>query len=340
MSSHSIPVVSGPSPRSPGASGAENRPDSPGPIRAMQARFNRSTQSHWDHFAAHRQRIEQLLLPDVSHPAGRLCVLGAGNCNDLDLRRLCERFDEIHLIDLDPAALEAAARRQGVGERRSVHLHAPIDLTGIADTQGAWRDRAPSAAAISAVACRAEEAPLAELDALAGRCDVVLSPCILSQIVGYARDALGRGHPRAAELRTVVRQRHLRLIVDLLSPGGSGLLVSDLATAGSPQELAAPGACSGELSNVMNKLVRRRDTFAGLDPDAVQAVLCNDPRVAPLVGGVQFIRPWLWTVGPAKALLVYALRLRRAAGTVLLPGPLKGSTAGGGAPGRPLIIEP
>ena len=67
-------------------------------------------------------RIEQLLLPDVSHPAGRLCVLGAGNCNDLDLRRLSERFDEIHLIDLDPAALGEAVRRQGVEGCANVRL--------------------------------------------------------------------------------------------------------------------------------------------------------------------------------------------------------------------------
>ena len=29
-----------------------------------------------------------------------LCVLGAGNCNDLDLRRLSSLFDEVHLVDL------------------------------------------------------------------------------------------------------------------------------------------------------------------------------------------------------------------------------------------------
>jgi hypothetical protein len=264
----------------------------------------------------------------------------------LDLRRLCGRFDEIHLIDLDPAALQGAVRRQGVEGCRNIQLHAPIDLTGIADALGGWRGRVPPAGEIDAVVRRAAEAPLAELADLAGRCDMVLSPCILSQIVGYARDALGRGHPRAAELRTRVRQRHLRLIVDLLSPGGSGLLVSDLATAGSPQELAGVAAtatgesAAAELSNLMNKLVHRRDAFAGLDPDSVRAGLRDDPRVAPLVGDVQFVRPWLWTLGPAKAFLVYALRLRRAAGTVLLPAPTKCSNADGAALPAPLVIEP
>ncbi len=107
----------------------------------MQARFNLSTRSHWEHFAAHRAHIEELLLPDCSHPAGRLCVLGAGNCNDLDLPRLSERFDEIHLVDLDANALDQAIQRQGVEGSFKLRVHAPVDLTGIADALSRWRGR-------------------------------------------------------------------------------------------------------------------------------------------------------------------------------------------------------
>jgi hypothetical protein len=282
----------------------------------MQARFNQSTRSHWQHFAAHRAQVEQLLLPDCSHPAGRLCVLGAGNCNDLDLPRLAERFDEIHLVDLDPAAVAQAVRRQGVEASAKIRLHAPVDLTGIADALGSWRGWAPATAEIDSVIRQAADAPH---PALGGPFEVVLSPCILSQIVGYARDALGRSHPRCADLRVAVRQRHLRLIVDLLTPGGSGLIVSDLATAGSAQARAGPSTSSSHaLEAVMKKAINRRDAFAGLDPDAVQAGLRNDPRIGPLVGDIRLIRPWLWTLGPEKAFLVYALRLRRAAGTLLI----------------------
>ena len=282
----------------------------------MQARFNLSTRSHWEHFAAHRAQVEQLLLPDCTHPAGRLCVLGAGNCNDLDLPRLAGRFDEIHLVDLDPAAVAQAVQRQGVEGSPQIRLHAPVDLTGIADALGSWRGRPPAAGAIDTVIRQAADAPH---PAFGGPFDVVLSPCILSQIVGYARDALGRSHARCVDLRLAVRQRHLRLIVDLLAPGGSGLIVSDLATAGSGHALAGPSAGSSHaLDSVVKKLINRRDAFAGLDPDAVQAGLRHDPRIGPLVGDVRFIRPWLWTLGLEKAFLVYAIRLRRATGTFLI----------------------
>jgi len=282
----------------------------------MQARFNRSTRSHWEHFAAHRAQVEQLLLPDCSHPAGRLCVLGAGNCNDLDLPRLAERFDEVHLVDLDPAAIARAVRRQGVEGSPRICLYAPVDLTGIADALGSWRGRAPAAGVIDAVIRQAVDSAQ---PGLGGPFDVVLSPCILSQIVGYARDALGRSHPRCPDLRVAVRQRHFRLIVDLLAPSGSGLIVSDLASAASVQALAGASAGSTPaLDGIMKKLINRKDAFASLDPDAVQAGLRNDPRVGPLVSDIQFIRPWLWTLGPRKAFLVYALRLRRARGTLLI----------------------
>jgi hypothetical protein len=282
----------------------------------MQARFNASTQSHWEHFAAHREKVEQLLLPDCSHPAGRLCVLGAGNCNDLNLPRLIERFDEIHLVDLDASAVAGAVRRQGMESCSKFCLHAPVDLTGIAAALSSWAGRAPTRGEIDQairLACDAPPPPLG------GPFDVVLSPCLLSQIVGYARDTLGRSHARCSELRLAVRQRHLRLIVDLLTPGGSGLIVSDMATAGSAQALAGNAAGSSPaLMGVMKKLINRREAFAGLDPEALSAGLRNDPRVGPLVGDIQFINPWLWTLGPEKAFLVYALRLRRSKGALLI----------------------
>ena len=77
-------------------------PNPPHRLASQQARFNRSTRDHWPHFASHRDWIERLLVADGLGGGGRLCVLGAGNCNDLDLPALAEAFDEIHLVDLDP----------------------------------------------------------------------------------------------------------------------------------------------------------------------------------------------------------------------------------------------
>ena len=148
----------------------------------------------------HIAQVEQLLLPDGLHSAGRLCVLGAGNCNDLDLPRLAERFAEIHLVDLDATAVTQAVKRQGMEGSAKVHIRAPVDLTGIADSLATWCRAKTSQDQIDAVIRRAVDAPVA----LKGPFDVVLSPCILSQIVGYARLALGSAHAlcRPAPRRT------------------------------------------------------------------------------------------------------------------------------------------
>ena len=55
-----------------------------------QEKANRSTRGHWTYFASHRAEIQKLLVTDVGPPtaARRLCVLGAGNCNDVDLNTL------------------------------------------------------------------------------------------------------------------------------------------------------------------------------------------------------------------------------------------------------------
>src|SRR3569623_288448 len=111
-----------------------------------------STRCQWDLFAHHRRQIERLIVPPAG--GGRLYVLGAGNCNDLDLAYLATAYAEARLVDIDPAALDRAVDRQGVkGVRRwrmadggwtgegVISLQAPVDLTGIADLVASWKGR-------------------------------------------------------------------------------------------------------------------------------------------------------------------------------------------------------
>src|SRR6266487_2091139 len=119
-------------------------PSTPDSIAAEQARQNRTTQNQWLLYASHRRHIERLIVPET-RGTGRICILGAGNCNDLDLRWLADVYREVHLFDLDPSALESAIRRQNVGSA-SICCHAPVDLTGIAARVAAWARPAPSIA--------------------------------------------------------------------------------------------------------------------------------------------------------------------------------------------------
>src|SRR5687768_987564 len=90
-----------------------------------QSKMNRTTRGQWDWYARHRAEIEKLIRTDGR--GQRICVLGAGNCNDLDLRWLTEAYREVRLVDIDRGALARAAERQGVTAK--VSLDAPVDLT-------------------------------------------------------------------------------------------------------------------------------------------------------------------------------------------------------------------
>src|SRR3954453_11140620 len=114
-----------------------------------QSRMNDSTRGQWDWYAAHRARIERLIVPPTRDQ--RICILGAGNCNDLDLKWLVQAYGQVHLVDIDPAALDRAVHRQGVAIDR-LKLHAPVDLTGIADQTAAWRGRSVSEAEVERAA--------------------------------------------------------------------------------------------------------------------------------------------------------------------------------------------
>lgn len=111
---------------------------------------NRQTALAWDLYAPHRARVTSLLELQhrrVFHPAGvsplqhvrdhplphgRLCLLGAGNTNDVDLRRLLRRFEVIELVDIDGEALARGTTGQlPEAARRRIVMHGGIDLLGL-----------------------------------------------------------------------------------------------------------------------------------------------------------------------------------------------------------------
>src|SRR5260221_9090475 len=113
--------------------------------RGRQARFNAESRDQWDGFSDHRRRVSALLGAGLGPRPTRLCVLGAGNGNDLDLRTLLEAHREVHLVDLDREALARGAEGQGVANDPGLHLHGGLDVTGMLDAIAGWSPHAPIA---------------------------------------------------------------------------------------------------------------------------------------------------------------------------------------------------
>ncbi len=251
-------------------------------------------------YASHRQAIERLVVSALPPHRSRIAVLGAGNCNDLDLDWLTKVFSEVHLADIDAAALNAAIERQRMSDSTSIHRHAPLDLTGIAPRVDSWRGRAPDDAEIDAALKEIGAAP-----ALPSSCkfDVVLSPCVLSQLFNPARDAIGANHPRFGQLLSAIRSRHLRMLLDVCAPGGQAILVNDVSS--SERFAPLPRIPTEELPDVLRKLLSEGKCFRGLEPAAMIAGIRSDPRVAKW----EQSPPWLWHLGLERTYLVYAIRI-------------------------------
>lgn len=235
-----------------------------------------------------------------------MCVLGAGNCNDLDLPWLKQVFADVHLVDIDVDAVNGAVRRQGV---EGVVTHAPVDLTAVADVLSTWRKAPlPGDEEIARLVRTSEEAALPDLGR---RFDVVLSPCVLTQILNPLRQTITRNHPRFDEALRAMRGRHLRLMSSLLTDGGRGVLLIDLVSSEAYDELAR--VPEGQLPAFMDKFVDRGKAFAGLDPRSIRRAFHADSSLSTLADGLRMGRPWLWHLSLRRTFLVYAVEFTRRA---------------------------
>ena len=97
----------------------------------IQANNNRATSGGWEVAAEHRHQVTELLNCGPINRQGRLCILGAGNCNNVELTTLLESFREIHLVDVDAIALERGVTSQGLRDSERVTLHGNVDVTGM-----------------------------------------------------------------------------------------------------------------------------------------------------------------------------------------------------------------
>jgi hypothetical protein len=268
---------------------------------------NRSALPHFDAFARHREHLTALVKRDVSpDERRRLCVLGAGNCHDLDLGDLAELYGEIHLVDIDEAALEGAWERQSARARSKIVRHAPVDLSGLVDKLDRW----------SRMIADAEElmnhpsetcARLAAL--LPGPFDVVLSSCVLTQMQLAALNVLSSGHPLFQAVREILNLTHLRTLAALTTPGGRAILATDLVSSQTfPIEQVAAGRDLGEL---FQELVATNEGIHVANPRQLSWTAKVDPILSKAVRIAYPLDTWLWQNGPEHVLLVYAMELRR-----------------------------
>ncbi len=279
-------------------------PDSPiAAAAARQAALNEATAAHWDLYATHRARLMGLIRGAAENGPGRLCIAGAGNCNDLDLAGLARGFREIHLVDLDETAIRraVAAQRPPPG---AVHLHAGVDLMGL------WPETSPFGPADDARLGRLIQAAEEGTDPGVGHdFDVVVSAGVLSQLLESVAHRLGEDHARMADLVAAIRNGHIRTLLRTLRPGGRLILATEvMSTQEAPAIAAAPEEAWPAL---LSDAIWRGEVLTGMSPPAlVSWLVATRPEGARLVApGI--VGPWRWQQSPGRHFLVVAYLLRK-----------------------------
>lgn len=74
----------------------------------------------YESWTAYREQVTDLILETAS--TGSIALFGIGPANDIDLRRLSERFERITLIDLDRESMERGLVRYGLQHCPKVEL--------------------------------------------------------------------------------------------------------------------------------------------------------------------------------------------------------------------------
>jgi hypothetical protein len=146
------------------------------------------------------------------------------------------------------------------------------------------------------------------LSALPMRADVVMSSCVLSQIVHTCHRELGHGHPDLTAVACALVVAHMRLLATLVKPEGVGVLVTDTVTS----ETCALDELWQTPSPMafLERLEAAGGNLSGTGPAFLRRLLRTDQIASPLVGDVRLIEPWLWHLDGQMTLLAYALTFR------------------------------
>ncbi len=253
-----------------------------------------------------------------NHDAGRsLCVLGAGNGNDLDLAALCQRYDRITLVDLDHEALKHLIESQKADSlSRQIEIVGGVDLSGILEEQ---RESSPGGDLslerwIERARNPAKPEPLSQYSVVASTC--LLTQLIDSVAIGEVQTSSSptetgsHGKPVSktglAERCLAIRDGHLRLLGELVAPGGVIVLITDFVSSDTLPELF--DVDERDLGRLCSSAINGGNFFTGANP----LVLAHSfkTRSGAETFEVRLAPPWRWQMGN-RAFAVTAITTRR-----------------------------
>ena len=272
-----------------------------------QRAANQSALPFSELYSGHREHLTtRILAGNDSSAELSLCILGAGNCYDIDLEKLTSAYQKVHLVDLDEEALLRA--REGVPSalRSRIFCHAPLDLSGMLTRLERWKK-------LEVTPEELIRHPEGTADALAlqlgATFDVVVSACVMSQMQLSVLNTLGDRHQLFQAVRHTLSVTHLRTLARLIRPGGRGVFAADVVASDHlPIEATASPS---EIRSVFDRIVSEGNVIYVSHPGVLRAIALDDPALKRQIelGGIADV--WLWRQGPQRTFMVYALDINR-----------------------------
>jgi hypothetical protein len=286
--------------------------DTAAQVHANAAALNRARVGA-EVYQHHRARLLRLLRA-VQRGEG-ICILGAGNCDDLDLPALVRDFSRVHLVDIDGDAVEQAIARAPAAIRPWLSAQGGLDLSGTIALIDRWGDAYPTDKDLAAFVTETATTLAGAIGAqLPEPCDVVLSASLLSQLYLPVRDTLLLGMADWQKLFAAIDCAHLATLAALVRPGGTAVLALDVVSSHKLPELAAfaDPATWDSLGPAVQAAITSRQIPLSPDPHRLLAYLAQPP-LSLLTERARLTDPWVWTMGEGVLALVYGLLFSRVA---------------------------
>lgn len=138
-----------------------------------------------------------------------------------------------------------------------------------------------------------------------GQFDVVVSLCVLTQLIGQALSVAKDGDGITQAL--AVRDEHLLALAELTRRGGKAILITDFVASDSCPEITT----TNSLTRLADEILLSGNFFIGTHPEDLVRVVQESHSLSSLISGVEVIRPWIWSFSQARSYLTYALVLER-----------------------------
>ena len=228
-------------------------------------------------------------------------MLGAGNCNDIDLIRLTNHFSSVTLVDVDVQAVVTGVAKQGCHGHPAITIMPPVDASGVLEGSGSW-----SRQELAAVVERAS----APTQFLPQRLDVLASTGVLSQILSAGMSRVE--DPEVSVLSGLFESLtlgHLATLDRATAVGGRAVLTIEFVSSVTLPELLID-SLDLDVEQMASNALGSGNYFAGLHPSSIAGSISRHVQLGESrFRKSTFERPWVWRMSSNRGYIVYAVTI-------------------------------